>query len=202
MEISADGVGLSPERSPGALGMPRAAQQVWGAEPALLAPGQGHPPDVLLPLVSGTWCQGAPYQRRALGCWRTGALSPGVGRAGLPHKTPVFPFNQIVSRRHVCSRSPRCSHQGEHGAVLCGAGCGCRAPQAGRAGGIKALPGEVACRDLHTRLPAEMQTAEMWKSVGRVSMKSRGRLGRGEPGQVGRAAARYERGGKRTHRIF
>lgn len=32
--------------------------------------------------------------------------------------------------------------------------------------------------------------------------EKQGQAGEGEPGQVGRETARYERGGKRTHRIF
>lgn len=33
-------------------------------------------------------------------------------RAGLPHETPLFSFNQIVTRRHICSCSPRRFHRG------------------------------------------------------------------------------------------
>lgn len=72
---------------------------------------------------------------------------------------------------------------------------------AGGAGDGKAEPGEVGCWHLHSRLTAETDSSDVKIRV-KGEREKQGQAGEGEPGQVGRGAARYERGGKRAHRIF
>lgn len=51
------------------------------------------------PHVRGWW---ALQWDAARACRRTGSLSSAARRVGLLNKTPLFSFNQIVTRKHIC----------------------------------------------------------------------------------------------------
>lgn len=186
LEIIAAGAGLSPGRSPGALGMPRPAQPgLGGAEPALLGPGQLHLFGAPLPLVSGSGARELRTNPVPLAAGGRGLfllVLPGPGS-----HTKHLSFLLIKLSPGDASVATRLAAfiRGRTGPSFGAGGFGCKTPEPGRAGHFRAEPGEVGWRRLHPRLPAEIQTAEMRKSGRRGSMKSRGRLGRGSQGRWG-----------------